>query len=298
MMSVLLVATWTTVVSVSAYLYGMLASRHLVGPLVTLTTSLRQFDPSLGQAGHPVLVEVDDEPEETAALRRALRQAVDRIARDRAQKEAVLAGLMHDLKTPLVAQLLLVAQLERADARSREDVVRGLEQSSNGAVMRLNRLIDVLRVDSPALTERTEFDDLSAIAARVVDGLQPLIRTSGVEVAITGSWSPSVEREGTMRALENVVGNALRHARSRVSVELVPGVVRVTDDGPGFSRPFSDLLDPFRPGPANGEQRAGTAGLGLYIARRSLEATGGRLKLETSRPGFTAVLLYPGLAHR
>ncbi|QRN79292.1 MAG: HAMP domain-containing histidine kinase, partial [Nocardiopsis sp. BM-2018] len=115
-LAVSIVAAWTAAVSVAAAAYGVVAARRLVGPLEDLTKALRAFDPSLGDIGHPALIEAADEPSETADLKRALRGAVERIGRDRAQKEAVLAGLMHDLKTPLVAQQLLIEQLPTLDA--------------------------------------------------------------------------------------------------------------------------------------------------------------------------------------
>ncbi len=287
-----LVAVWSSLVALAATWYGTVAARHLIGPLEALATSLRRFDPSLGDAAHAALATSAAEPYETAAVRQALRQAVDRIARDRAQKEAVLGSLMHDLKTPLVAQSLLIDRLNRGGEEERATIVVELARSSRGAVARLNRIVDVLRVDSPDLGATRSRLEVREIVEDVVADLGPLIAARTISLRVSGSWRATIDRDAVQRAVENVVANAVRYARSSVAVEVLGGVVRVSDDGPGFAEPFDELVDPFRPGPVSAERPAGSAGLGLYIARRSLEASGGRLKLEASAPGRTVVLLY------
>jgi signal transduction histidine kinase len=274
--------------------YAFMARRYLIDPLEEMTHSLREFDPSLGDTGHPALRLAADEPAETAALKGALGHAVARIGRDRSQKEAVLGGLMHDLKTPLVAQSLLIERLDSSSDDDRRLIMVELRRSSVGAVVRLNRLIDVLRVDSSTTYgERSLVDVRQIVDATIID-LAPLTSTRRVAVEASGSWIAVVERDAVHRAVENVVANAVRHASGRVTVEVFAGLVRVADDGPGFAQPFEELVDPFQAAPARAGVTTGTAGLGLYIARRSLEAGGGRLKLESSVRGRTVVLLYVG----
>ena len=293
--AVAIVAGWTAAVALAAAVYGLVAARRVVGPLEDLTRALRAFDPSLGDTGHAALVERDDEPRETADLKRALRGAVERIGRDRAQKEAVLAGLMHDLKTPLVAQRLLIEQVPRLDAHRAAAAVEQLQRTTSGAIARLNRLIDVLRVDAVDGHVAREPCDLRAIVERAIADLRVLAAAQNVVVTVEGDWVTTSDAARIERAVENVLANAVRHARTGVDVVIHPGVVLIGDDGPGFAAPFDELVDPFRPGPASSERADGTAGLGLYIARRSLEAVGGRLKLGVSRSGRTVVHLYIGV---
>lgn len=274
--------------------FAFMASRYLIDPLDEMTHALREFDPSLGDTGHPALRLATDEPAETAALKGALGHAVARIGRDRSQKEAVMGGLMHDLKTPLVAQSLLIDRLDSSSEEDRRLIMAELRRSSVGAVVRLNRLIDVLRVDSSTTYGERSLVDVRQIVDDTIDDLAPLTSARGVSITASGSWVAGVERDAVQRAVENVVANAVRHAAGRVTAEVFAGLVRVSDDGPGFAQPFEELVDPFQAAPARGGVAAGTAGLGLYIARRSLEAGGGRLKLESSTRGRTVVLLYIG----
>jgi signal transduction histidine kinase len=274
--------------------HAFISRRYVIDPLEEIALALREFDPSLGDSGHPALRLVADEPAETAALKGALGHAVARIGRDRSQKEAVLGGLMHDLKTPLVAQSLLIDRLDSSSEEDHRLIMAELRRSSVGAVVRLNRLIDVLRVDSSTTYGERSLIDVRQIVDETIIDLAPLTSTRRVAVEASGSWVAVVERDAVQRAIENVVANAVRHAAGRVTVEVFAGLVRVADDGPGFAQPFEELVDPFQAAPARDGVAAGTAGLGLYIARRSLEAGGGRLKLESSTRGRTVLLLYIG----
>ena len=287
---------WTILVAAVAAWYGFMASGSLVGPLEALARSLRRFDPGSGDSAHPALVVARDDPEETATLKRALRQALDRIVHDRLQREAVLGGLMHDLKTPIVAQSLLLERLHVAAPTEREIIIDELRRSSIGAVARLNRLIDVMRADAMNASEESPPTKLVALVGDVCAELAPLVASRGIVLRTKVGWDVAVAGEPVHRALENVVSNAIRFAHSSVLVETMPGLVRVTDDGPGFAIPFDEAVDPFRPGPTDHHRSAGTLGLGLYIAHRSLKAIGGRVKLESSRPGKTVVLLYLGVS--
>jgi signal transduction histidine kinase len=220
--------------------------------------------------------------------------AYERVARERSQQQAVLGGLMHDLKTPLVAQALLFERLDGSSDEDRQLIMSELKRSSIGAVVRLNRLIDVLRVDHADASGQISRVDVRALADDVVADLAPLIASRQVEVSVTGAWTASLDREALHRALENVAANAVRYASARVDLEVAPWTVRVRDDGPGFAVPFERLLDPFQAGPPDATRPSGTAGLGLYVARRSLEATGGRLALASPGPGGTVVVLHVG----
>ncbi|HNR00705.1 MAG TPA: ATP-binding protein, partial [Trueperaceae bacterium] len=95
----------------------------------------------------------------------------------------------------------------------------------------------------------------------------------------------------------NLVSNAGRYARSEVRLEVFNNMVRVQDDGPGLPAPLEQLAQPFvgRTVEIAGKEYAGgTGGLGLFIARRVLEAHGGRLVCEASGPNGTVLLAYFG----
>lgn len=282
----------TTAFGVVGAIFARVLVRGIVAPLQTLTEALRGVD--YESLADPLAVDafvvLDDDPLEVARLKRAFAHALERIRRDRAQRQTVLGGLVHDLKTPVVAQGHLLAHLPDAVGAMRDEITSTALANAHDITARLDRVIDVLRVDAAQEAGARATVDLATLARGVVRriaGLAP----AHVTVEVDGRGSAAVEERALERALENLVANAARHARSRVSVHVRHGVVSVADDGPGFGIPFEDAVDPFRPGPAV-DGRSGTAGLGLYVARRSLEGFGGRLVLESSRPGRTVLLMY------
>ena len=113
-------------------------------------------------------------------------------------------------------------------------------------------------------------------AAPAAPALTPLAAKSGLALRVAPDVGlPSVTGDGRrlLRVLENLVRNAIEHARTHVEVRAAAapnGVgVEVLDDGPGL------LADP----QASDARRADAAGLGLQIARRILEAHGSALEL-------------------
>jgi two-component system OmpR family sensor kinase len=100
-------------------------------------------------------------------------------------------------------------------------------------------------------------------------------------------------------AIANVVRNALIYSPAgsevRVRVEDPNGSARVVvrDSGPGIPPGEREtVFDPFSRGRTNGSAHHG-AGLGLFIARRVLEAHGGTISLRPSKSGATFVLQLP-----
>ena len=123
--------------------------RGIVAPLQTLTEALRGVD--YESLADPLAVDAfvvqDDDPFEVARLKRAFAHALERIRRDRAQRQTVLGGLVHDLKTPVVAQGHLLAHLPEASGATRDEITSTALANARDITARLDRVIDVLRVD-------------------------------------------------------------------------------------------------------------------------------------------------------
>ena len=163
-------------------------------------------------------------------------------------------------------------------------------------VERLGRLVDDLlllaRLDEAPRRPR-EPVDLVALgtdvvgryaAARVAVGLDPCEHDCVVRA------DPGAVR----RVLTNLVDNAVRHARSTVRVSVGPGLLTVTDDGPGIPAADRDrVFDRFtRLDPARGRDQGG-AGLGLAIVRELVGAHGGTVTLTDAGPGLIATVRFP-----
>jgi two-component system osmolarity sensor histidine kinase EnvZ len=209
-----------------------------------------------------------------------------RIERQIEQRTMMLSGVSHDLRTPLTRMQLELSMLPPSDE------VRALESDVQDMSRLLNTFLDFARSDA---LEETEEVDPFALAEAVVEDH----RRVGGQVTLVRLGTPPASEEATLvqlrpmaleRALDNLVGNALRYGtQARVSVELFGAAVRFTveDDGPGIPADQRDMaMKPFARLDAARNQNAGSGvGLGLAIASDIARSHGGALRLGQS-PGL------------
>ncbi|MDA1266601.1 MAG: HAMP domain-containing sensor histidine kinase [Planctomycetota bacterium] len=194
-----------------------------------------------------------------------------------------IAQVSHDLRTPLTA---LTACLDRAREEQGEgvDIDERLVVAKHDATRLaelVEDLLDVARLeagDSPVI-EPVPPGELARHATR---GLTALAEQGGIRLELDlAPGLPELAADGRrlMRALENLLRNALHHARSEVRLRAaqVDGHVRfaVEDDGVGFPVDASGTVDVGAL--AEHLSRADSAGLGLVVVRKVAEAHGGRV---------------------
>ena len=218
-------------------------------------------------------------------------------------KSALIAGVSHDLRTPLTTIKALAHSL--GEAGSPEALV--IEEEAD----RLNRLVadllDLSRLNAGAMPMRPEInaaEDLIGAALRRVSGaIDP--KRIRVAAGSTGNGESDPVLLGrfdfvqSLRALVNLLENADKYSPSGESIEV--SVARagdrlrfaVADRGPGVEESEAGrIFEPFYRAPGVTPD-AGGAGLGLAIARRLAAEQGGDVLYEARRGGgsvFTLVL--------
>jgi len=219
------------------------------------------------------------QPEGAAEVRQAaiaFNQMQENIRRFVAQRTEMLAGISHDLRTPVTRMRLTLAMLPRTPGTA-EDIA-ALEQDT----AEMERLVETyLAFARGEGTERpTETDlvpllrDLAAAARRsggdVIETLPDALRLPLRETAMR-------------RAIGNLLDNARRHgSRVQLGLHATPrhAEIIVDDDGPGIPEAEREAaFKPFTTGSATG------TGLGLAIARDVVRGHGGEISLEASPLG-------------
>jgi signal transduction histidine kinase len=217
-------------------------------------------------------------PAEIAQLREGFEEVLDHLRELLEAREATYAALTHDLKTPLLASLRALEYLEEADKigpEKRKELLRNLREELSRSYLLVENLLtasrlEARRIQPENLNLRSVLEDFRLRYAQQA-------QKRGLRLEIEGAGQARAERLLLERALANLVENALRHAQSRVVLRAGDGWLEVEDDGPGLPDNLENLTQPFRSQRLRGV-RAGSAGLGLYVARRVAEVHGGRLE--------------------
>jgi signal transduction histidine kinase len=213
-------------------------------------------------------------PDEIRSLVVAVNEALDRLENGlRAQKEFA-ADAAHELRTPLA---ILRTRIDTLADRHSSELLREDVESMSRTVTQLLEMaeLETLHVDPADKT------DLHAVCAEVVETIAPWAIAQDKTIALTGAEHPvwvKGHAEMIARAIRNLVENAIKHTPAGASVDVAvedDGTVRVRDEGPGIGENERGLL--FQRFWRRDRKRPGSAGLGLSIVQRIVEAHGGRI---------------------
>ncbi|MDZ7704990.1 MAG: HAMP domain-containing sensor histidine kinase [Trueperaceae bacterium] len=297
-LSLTLIVWMVVLVAISAGV-GYVLSRQLLSPLLRLNREVNALkyasQQSLAESQLPVR---NHEPRETLALTYSFNELLRQVRLEQSRRRSFMATLMHDLKTPLVAANHLLGVIRDNDALSRDKRVELVDQifrENRRLIELVQKLVEAHRYERDEVTLKLEPTDLGDLATMVLDRAKPLAAERGIDLVCRGTARATVDPKELERALYNLVSNAVRYARSEIRLELYSGLIRLSDDGPGLPAPLEQLAQPFNAQPvtiAGQNFTAGTSGLGMFIARRIVEAHGGRLTTEATGPSGTVLLIY------
>lgn len=299
----------TVVVAVSTRPYEFTRRRTLVGSLIlgVLVVVIGSWIAwrAVGSALRPVAVMARDAEEwsehdldrrfgrglprdELGSLATTLDGLLGRIAASRRHEQRFSAEMAHELRTPLSA-MRGEAELLQRHAGDPEAVRQGLDDVLRLAD-RMAAVIDTLMgvARSGASPTPSGTGDASAVARAAVGAVESIARERSVTVGLElASDLPVIGSPGDIaeRALQPLLDNAVRHARSRVTVAVAHRAPEVwfvvEDDGPGVDPAVESAV--FEPG-VRGDGSTGV-GLGLALARRLALGCGGDVDLSPTATG-------------
>ena len=268
-----------SVVLALALLGAYFIARQVASPLKRLAQAAQQ----VGQGATPQQLP-ENGAQEIATVSRAFNQMSADLAANERERALVLAGISHDLRTPL-ARVRLAAELS-ADESLRDGLAADVEQMD--AVIR--QFLDYARLDE---SEATVATDVQALAQEVAQQFTAQAKSLTLDLSLL---PPLAVRPLLLkRALSNLLDNAVKYGGGEITVRLWQDgnnvLLAVEDRGAGIpaaqreaaKRPFMRL--------ENARSDVTGSGLGLAIVERAARLHGGELYLEDRAGGGLAAKL-------
>ena len=208
----------------------------------------------------------------------AFNQMRTRIKRFLKQRTEMLAGVSHDLRTPLTRMKLQISLMKDEKAKSE------LEADVNEMTSMLDSYVSFVKTESPEPIETIIINELIADIIKTVEknniklilNEKSKIQTSGRQIQLK-------------RAFNNIINNSQRYAK-KIEINLYKNekdcVIEFNDDGEGIpANKYEDVFKPFFTLDPSRNKLKGESGLGLTITRDIIRSHGGDVKLSVSNLG-------------
>jgi two-component system osmolarity sensor histidine kinase EnvZ len=271
--------TWTLVVLAFLLIAAFMFARYLARPLRELTSAVTrvgqgEIPPPLPESG----------PSEIAAVNRGFNTMTANLRQIEKDRAVLLAGVSHDLRTPL-ARLRLGVEMGTRDDTLRTGMVSDIEEMDRI----IGQFLDFARSDAATALEPA---DLDAIVGACVDRYV----SAGKPVSFQAGQVPEIPLKATAisRLVANLIDNALAYGAPPVEVATSASqdmaTIIVSDRGSGIAPDeVEHLKQPFtRATEARVRADGGAgAGLGLAIVDRIARLHGGRFDILPREGGGT-----------
>jgi two-component system osmolarity sensor histidine kinase EnvZ len=248
-----------------------IVARRLTRPLEALRRRIESHDAAPVEAGATPTLEI-------AAIDNAWVALADRLARQESERALLLAGVSHDLRSPLSRIRMAAELLPETDgiAARRTSIVRNVDVADR----LIASFLDYVRAAELPLASTV---DVAAIARRLLQARDEPVD----QLALAAPERLDVPHAHELlleRLLANLVDNAMRHGKPPVLIRLRSEggsvVIDVEDHGPGIAPEARERLTQAF---SRGDASRGTpgTGLGLAIVRQVVQRMGGTLSFES-----------------
>ena len=271
-------ALWITVPAIIMVMISLIFLKNQTRPITNLARAaerfgkgeeLEEFRPSgameIRQAGH-----------EFEMMRK-------RILRHLNQRNEMLSGISHDLRTPLTRMKLQIAFIED------KDLTNKLTEDINEMEKMLN---EYLQFTSSSYIEKNEMFNLSELIDQVVNKYN----NKNIENDLTPRVYINGRKNLINRCLNNIIDNALKYG-GKVKIKLHKKntnlFITIDDDGPGIpNKEHENVFKPFYKIDKGRADSKSSVGLGLSIASDIIRSHGGNIMLEKSKMNGLRVKIF------
>ena len=271
-------ALWITVPAIIMVMISLIFLKNQTRPITNLARAaerfgkgeeLEEFRPSgameIRQAGH-----------EFEMMRK-------RILRHLNQRNEMLSGISHDLRTPLTRMKLQIAFIED------KDLANKLAEDINEMEKMLN---EYLQFTSSSYIEKNEMFNLSELIDQVVNKYN----NKNIENDLIPRVYINGRKNLINRCLNNIIDNALKYGgkvKIKLSKKNTNLFITIDDDGPGIpNKEYENVFKPFYKIDKGRADSKSSVGLGLSIASDIIRSHGGSITLDKSKMNGLSVKIF------
>ncbi len=216
----------------------------------------------------------------------AFNQMRTRIKRFLKQRTEMLAGVSHDLRTPLTRMKLQISLIKDKKAKSE------LELDINEMAAMLDSYVSFVKTESPESIENITINELIKDCIKNIDQNKYEVSIKDKNIIKTSARPIQLKR-----AFQNIIDNSKRYSKKifiSIDSDNDECVIEFHDNGPGIPKEnYEDVFKPFFTLDPSRNKLKGESGLGLTITRDIIRSHGGEIKLSQSNLGglnFTVFL--------
>ena len=208
----------------------------------------------------------------------AFNQMRTRIKRFLKQRTDMLAGVSHDLRTPLTRMKLQLSLMKDKNTKNE------LEKDINEMTAMLDSYVSFVRGEAPEPIDQIQLSEfiknickkIKISDQKLITNINSIIKTSGRPLQLN-------------RSITNIIENSLRYAKKivvDVSNDENNCYINISDDGPGINeKNYENVFKPFFTLDPSRNKLKGESGLGMTISRDIIRSHGGDIKLSKSNLG-------------
>jgi signal transduction histidine kinase len=291
----------TVVALIISAIAAALFARRIARPLVATTGAYRRIaagDLSVRIADRDRAAQRNDEIGE---LMRSLDVMAEALGRAQLQEQQFLLSVTHDLRTPLTSIRGFAEAMSEGSVPDQQRAASIIASEARRLERLVGDLLTLARLEAHRFTLNPKRTDVSDLVTDTADGFLPQAERNDLALELVAQediWA-IVDPERCAQVVANLIDNAMKFARSKVTVELSAIhsehvlLLSVADDGPGIStEDLPHIFDRLFTSDRMPTRQIGT-GLGLTIVRELLDLMGASIEPTTSSAGTTFTVRLP-----
>ena len=280
---------WLITAALTSLLFSAGLAWYLTRPVRHLRDASRQL--AAGHLDTRVGPRIGQRRDEIADLGRDFDHMAGHLQSLVTAQQRLLHDVSHELRSPL-ARLQVAIALLRQNPKKTEQTLTRIERESGRLDELVGQLLTLSRLEA-GVSMPTESIDLTQLLKDITTDAQfeSAVAEHNVTLQTEADLTLNGNHEALHRALDNIVRNALRYSPAQATVTInaartAEGAIQISvcDAGPGVpEEKLASLFDPFVR--ADEQTNRDGYGLGLAIARRAVEAHGGRIYARNKQQG-------------